>query len=77
MERLDPTDDVTSEDVKANLEEEDKSAMLIQSTWRWNAVGHADSADGALINDATSDRNTEEFGADFEDVVLEDWMVKV
>ena len=77
MERLDPTDDVTSEDVKANLEEEDKSAMLIQSTWRWNTVGHADSADGALINDATSERNTEEFGADFEDVVLEDWMVKV
>jgi hypothetical protein len=77
MERSDPTDDVTSEDVKANLEEEDKSAMLIQSTWRWNTVGHADSADGALINDATSERNTEEFGADFEDVVLEDWMVKV
>ena len=75
-EGLDPTDDFTSEDLKANLEEEeDKSARLIQSTWRRNAVGQAESAEGVFVNDATSD-DTEEFGADFEDVVLEDWMLK-
>ena len=56
-------------------EEEDKSARLIQSTWRRNAVGQAESAEGVFVNDATSD-DTEEFGADFEDVVLEDWMLK-